>query len=424
MIFSTCRRAAAALMLLFLSGCATHQPIQYQISCNYTVRDPQFLWTMASLLGTSLRNGNDVRTLSNGDEIFPPMLAAISMAQKSITLESYTYEKGNIGKKFADALSERARAGVKVNVLLDAVGADDMDPASRKQMDAAGVHLREYNPFHLFEPFSYAKMDHRTHRKIMVVDGLVGFIGGVGIADQWTGHAQDAAHWRDNEYRVTGPVVGQLQAAFADNWMETTGVVLQGDEYFPLMPSGREGGMIAQMFRSSAEGGSQTMQLLFLLSVCGAGNTIRLETPYFVPDEQTQHYLMEARRRGVTVEVILPGDNSDMDFVRDASRASWGKLLQAGIEIYEYQPTMLHSKLLIVDDIWVSIGSSNLDNRSFGLNAEANLNVYDAKFAAQQVRIFEEDKTHSQRVTYDQWTHRPLFDKIRDAVAAPMSPEL
>ncbi len=412
------------LLLLLLPGCAQRQPIQFQIQANYTVHDPQFMTTMAGLLCAAPEGGNEIRTYSNGDEIFPAMLDAIAGAKKTITFEIYSYEKGNIGKTFADAFAARARAGVRVHILADAVGAATMESSWATQMQAAGVQFHVYHPFKPFDPASYPKMEHRTHRKLLVIDGQVGFIGGVGIGDEWTGHAQDSDHWRDNCYRVTGPAVSQLQAAFAENWIDTTGIVLQGGDYFPALAA-TQGGVTAQVFRnSSGSGGSQTMQLLFLLSIAAAGEHVRLETPYFVPDGQTTQYFLDARKRGVMIEVIVPGKYIDVSMVRDASRAKWGKLLEAGVAIYEFQPTMIHSKLMIVDDIWTSVGSSNLDNRSFGLNSEANLNVYDKRFAAQQIQLFEADKSRSLRITYDEWKHRPWPEKMQNALARPISPEL
>jgi len=415
-------------MLLFVAlgfaGCMTKPRLQYKISSDYTVKDPQFLQTMGNLLGAPLRGSNTVKTYQNGDEIFPAMLEAIRSAKKTITFETYVYEKGQVGKSFADAFAERARAGVKVHIMVDSLGAATMEAAWKEDLKAAGAQLYEYHPLRFLDLNSYPKLDHRTHRKILVIDGVIGFTGGVGIADEWNGHAQDPAHWRDNQYRVEGPVVGQLQGAFADNWMETTGEVLQGDDYFPALPAPLKDGMIAQVFKNSFESGSQNMQLLLLLSVAGAGRSIRLESPYFVLDGLTESYLIAARKRGVSVEVIVPGKHIDVPLVRNASRANWGNLLKAGVAIYEYQPTMLHSKLMVVDDLWVSIGSGNLDDRSFRLNAEANLNVYDAAFAAQQVRMFEEDKSHAKRVTLEQWEKRPWTEYLQNAFATPMRAEL
>ncbi|HLZ08221.1 MAG TPA: phospholipase D-like domain-containing protein [Chloroflexota bacterium] len=254
------------------------------------------------------------------------------------------------------------------------------------------------------------------------MDGVIGFTGGVGIADEWRGNAESPQQWRDNHYRVEGPVVGQLQAAFCDNWMQTTGRVLEGDIYFP--PTPQRGKMWGQMFRSSSAGGSENMELLFLLSIAAAGENIRMENAYFVPDSLTRKRLIEARKRGVKIQIIVPGKHIDQQIVRNASRAHWGELLKEGVEIYEFQPTMIHAKLLIVDDYWVSIGSSNLDNRSFRINDEANLNVMDHDFAAEQIGVFDKDLKRCSRMTYERWENRPLGVKIDNAISTLLEWEI
>src|SRR5579859_4803127 len=269
------------LIPLGMIGCAEDRPIYYQISSRYTVHDPQFARTVGNLLGPSLIPGNQVTTLMNGDQIFPAMLEAMRAAQKSITFETYVYWKGAIGKEFADVLSERAGKGVKVRVLIDWFGGDKIDKDYIREMTEAGAEVKEYHAFHIYNLDTWHNLDHRTHRKVLVVDGVIGFTGGVGIADEWRGNAESPQQWRDNHYRVEGPVVGQLQAAFCDNWMQTTGRVLEGDIYFP--PTPQRGKMWGQMFRSSSAGGSENMELLFLLSIAAAGENIRMENAYFVP---------------------------------------------------------------------------------------------------------------------------------------------
>ena len=411
---------AGGLAVLFLTaliglagGCSQDRPIYYQISSKYSVHDPQFAQTVGTLLGPPLLAGNRVETLVNGHQIFPAMLAAIRSAKRSITFETYIYWKGEIGQKFADALSERARAGVKTHVLIDWYGGDRIDQSYIKQMRGAGADVREYHAFHLYDPSTWGQLDHRTHRKILVIDGTIGFTGGVGIADQWHGNAQNADQWRDNHYRIEGPVVGQLQAAFCDNWMQTTGRVLEGDNYFPKIPPA--GTKWAQVFRSSATGGSENMELLYLFSIAGAAQNIRMISAYFDPDSLTRHNLIQATKRGVHIQIIVPGARIDQTVVRAASRAHWGEMLQKGIEIYEYQPTMIHVKQTIVDDYWVSIGSANMDNRSFRINDEANLNVMDSAFAADQIRLFEQDLKRSRQITYKLWQKRSLWEQIGDA---------
>jgi cardiolipin synthase len=311
---------------------------------------------------------------------------------------------------------------VHVHVLIDAVGGSRIDSAYIEDLRQAGAQVVFYHALKWFDIGSAARINNRTHRKLLVLDGTVAFTGGVGIADEWQGQAQDAEHWRDTHYRVEGPVVGQLQAAFMDTWMQETGEVLHDGSYFPALKD--TGTIFAQFFMSSYRGGSESMHLMYLLSIAGARRSIRLCSPYFIPEPQTIGTLLEARKRGVRIQIILPGPVMDEEIVRKASRSRWGELLAAGVEIYEYQPTMFHCKLMIVDEFWTSVGSSNLDNRSFSLNDEANLNVLDAAFAAQQARMFEADLTHCRPITYEAWSGRSAGDKIQDAAASLMGPQL
>lgn len=402
--------AATVIALNFTTG---EKKIERVIEQRYNVDDPQFLRAMGALLGPALVPGNQVKTLVNGDEIFPAMLQSIRGAQKTITFETFIYWTGDIGKSFADALSERARAGVHVHLLLDWVGSVKMEAKYLDQMKAAGVNIQQYHPLRWY---NLARMNNRTHRKLLVIDGKVGFTGGVGIAELWTGDAQDPDHWRDLHYRVEGPVVAQMQAAFMDNWMKTSGLVLHGSDYFPaLAPVGDQA---AQMFKSSPNEGSESMRLMYLLAINAAQHRLRIANAYFVPDDLTVKTLVEAAERGVDVQVLVPGTGIDTEMVRKASRARWGKLLKAGVRIYEYQPTMLHCKLMVVDDLWVSVGSTNFDNRSFRLNDEANLNVYDRAFAQQQNAIFDDDLRHAKAYDYARWERRPWTEKLLEHSAA------
>jgi cardiolipin synthase len=385
----------------------------------YAAADPQFLRTMSVLLGPPLIDGNRVETLLNGDQIFPSMLQAIEGATQTINFETYIYWSGEVGRRFADALAKRARAGVKVNVLVDWVGSQKMDDDSIETMKQAGVDIRKYRPLRWY---NLGRINNRTHRKLLVTDGRVGFTGGVGIADAWSGDAEDPQHWRDNHYRIEGPAVAQMQSAFMDNWTKVSGSVLHGDGYFPLQRTA--GNQHAQVFQSSSEGGSESMHLMYLLSIAAAVRTIDLAMAYFVPDEVTSAALISAMKRGVRVRLILPGKHIDAEFVRSASRASWGPLLQAGALIYEYQPTMYHVKLLIVDGVWSSVGSTNFDARSFRLNDEANLNVYDEPFAQMQTDSFNADLAKSRRISYEQWKARPWQEKLKEHAAALFSSQL
>jgi cardiolipin synthase len=380
---------------------------------------------MNSLLGPGLLPGNQIVTLRNGNEIFPAMIRAIRGAKRSINFETYIYWKGKVGRAFAEALADRARSGVAVHVILDWQGTRKLDHESLQSMKDAGIEIAEYNPVRPYRPsfwFRPQRLNNRTHRKLLIVDGKIGFTGGVGIADEWSGHAQDPRHYRDNHYRIEGPAVAELQAAFLDNWLRTNGSVLQGNDYFPPLPP--VGSYKAQTFKSSSRGGSESARLMYLTSIASASKTVRLASAYFVPDRSAIEAFVEAAHRGVKIEIIVPGRHIDRQTVRQASRATWPKLLATGVRIYEYQPTMFHCKYLIVDDLWVSVGSSNFDPRSFRLNAEANLNVLDTNFAAQQAKAFEQDKALSKEITLEMLKHQPIWDKVLNKAVTPLKPQL
>ena len=381
--------------------------IEETLSRRHGTNDAQFRRSMGVLLGPPILDGNQVEELINGDQIFPAMLEAIRSAEKTITFETFIYWSESIGKEFADALSERARAGVKVHVLLDFMGSAKLDAASIEQMRAAGIEVERYH-----KPiwWKFTRLNNRTHRKVLVIDGKLGFTGGVGIADQWRGDAQDKDHWRDSHFRVRGPVVGQMQAVFNDNWSKSTGVVLDGEEYFPALETA--GDMPAQMFSSSPTGGSESMHLMYLMTITAARKEILLSSSYFVPDKLALDALAEAAKRGVKIRIITPGKHIDTAIVRAASRESWGQLLEAGIQMAEYQHTMFHVKCLIVDGLLVSVGSTNFDNRSFSINDEANLNVFSREFAARQSEIFEADWKRSRQITLAEWENRPIMEKL------------
>ena len=383
-----------------------------QVPRLYSSGDAQFQRAISSLLGSGIVGGNRVEALINGDQIFPAMLEAIRSAETSITFETYIYWSGEIGRDFATALADRARAGIKVHVLLDWVGSGKIDDAYLKEMEKAGVEVRQ---FHKPAWYNLAKLNNRTHRKLLVVDGKTGFTGGVGIAPQWTGNAQDAKHWRDSHFRIDGPAVAQMQAVFMDNWLKETGQVMHGEAYFPALNS--VGDSKAQVFSSSPSGGSESMQLMYLLSITAAEKSIDLSSAYFVPDALTTRALTGALDRGVQLRIIMPGKIIDTETVRAASRGGWGPLLEAGAELYEYQPTMYHCKVMIVDRSLVSVGSTNFDNRSFRLNDEANLNIFDSAFAASQTEVFETDLRQARRVTHSEWESRPFKEKLLERLA-------
>ena len=411
--------ATLLVVVLAMNFKTSEKTLERKIEHRYGTNDPQYRREMGVLLGPGIIAGNTVTDLENGDEIFPAMLEAIHSAQKTITFETYIYWSGDIGQQFADALSERARAGVTVKVMIDWMGSIKMEDALLEQIKKAGAEVHQYRPL---KWYNLGRLNNRTHRKLLVIDGRIGFTGGVGVADQWGGHAQDADHWRDLHFRIEGPVVAQVQAAFNDNWIKTTGEVLNGADYFPtLEPVGE---MDAHMFVASPAGGSESMHLMYLMSIAAAERSIDLQAAYFVPDDLIIKALLAARHRGVRVRVILPGKHIDSETVRLASKAHWGELLLGGVEIYEYQPTMMHNKLLIVDGIMTSVGSTNFDVRSFQLNDEASLNVYDAAFAARMTAVFEEDLKPTVRYSYQMWKKRPMKDKLIEKFVLPIKSQL
>ena len=406
---------AIVMLLLYVNLSSSERKVEHPIPHLYATGDSQFVRTMGSLLGPAFVRGNRVTSLLNGDQVFPAMLAAIRSARRTITFENYIYWSSAVGREFTEALSERARAGVRTHLLLDWAGSQKADRDDLERMRRSGVEVVLYRTPRWYQ---LSRLNQRTHRKLLVVDGRIGFTGGVGIGDQWLGHAQDRDHWRDSQFRAEGPVVAQLQAAFMDDWFETERVVLDGPGYFPdLDPVGSE---LAQVFRSSPGDGNGSLRLMYLLAIASAAQRILIANAYFVPDQMMVDMRVAARRRGVQVDILVPGPILDAQLVRRASRGQWGPLLEAGVRIYEYQPTMYHVKQMVVDDVWVSVGSTNLDDRSFRLNQEVNLNVLDPGFGAEQARTFAEDRDRSRRITLEEWRQRPLWERIQERFAGVM----
>ncbi|EIL91285.1 phospholipase D-like domain-containing protein [Rhodanobacter spathiphylli] len=393
--------------------------LQQRIGHVSAVESVQFRREMGALLGTGVSTGNAVQDFQNGAEIFPAMLASIHAARHSINLETYIYWSGNVSKEFVAALTERARAGVKVRVLADWVGSTRMKQEVVDALRAGGVRF-EY--FHPLSWYAIDRVNNRTHRKLMVVDGKVAFNGGVGIADAWDGDGTQPDHWRDMQFRVEGPAAAQMQAIFGSNWLATTGEVLLGPDYYPDIPAG--GDLDVQAYASSPQGGSQNMQLMYLMAINGARRSIDLECAYFVPDELTLTALRDALARGVRVRLVVPGPHVDSAVVRDASQAQWGAMLQAGARMYRYQPSLFHNKLMVVDGYLTIAGSANFDNRSFQLNDESNIAIYDHAFAAHMIDVIEQDLARSQELTLPQWRARPWRQRASDWLSSTMSAQL
>lgn len=378
---------------------------------------------MSHLLGAPLVASNGVVELLNGDKTFGAMLRAIEQAEKTITIEQFIWSSGEVSSYLVEALCERARAGVKVHVIVDALGSFKLKRQDIQQMKTAGVEFKRFNPpivFNLTLPFKLLGINHRTHRKLMVVDGRIGFIGGVCISDRWAGDGE-TNQWRDTHFRVEGPVVAQMQAIFTRNWLKARSKVLHGPDYFPEPQRG--GTMMAQSFASGPKEGAEQARLTYLLSMAAARKNIRLSHAYFVPSKLAVETLLEARKRGVQVEIIIPG-KSDNFAVSSAARSRWGKLLKAGVEFYQYEPTLYHCKIMIVDDVWATVGSVNFDEKSFRHNDEANLNVFDRDFATTLTKSFEEDKKQSRRLTLEAFKKRSWFSKFLDFFVGSFHTEL
>ena len=374
------------------------------------VGDEAFMRAAEALTGAPISTGDDVELLINGDAIFPAFLETIRDAEHTINLVTYVCWRGDIVGDIADALAEKARAGVEVNVLLDAVGTVKMESRHVKAMRDAGVRVERFRPL---KPYALRRLNNRTHRKILVADGRVGMTGGVGIAEEWTGNAEDPDHWRDTHVRVRGPVVRGLQGAFAENWLEATGEVLVGPHHLPDLDPVDDGGPM-QVVRSSATVGDTSMEALYFLALASARERMDLTAAYFAPRPAFIDVLCDAAKRGVEVRVLVPGPHIDKEFVRIAGRASYDELLECGVRIFEYQPTMLHAKTLCIDGVWSSVGSVNFDNRSFQLHDEATLCVQSTRLAERLTEQFERDLACSEEIRPGRWDGRPRFQRVQE----------
>ena len=409
----------AALVIVALNLLPERREVREPIPHEFAVSDPQFQRTMNSVFGSDLKPGHRIETLLNGDRIFPPMLDAIAGATDTINFLTYIYWSGEIAETFATALAAKAREGVEVRVLLDWVGSIPFEQRLIDIMEAGGGDVHRFRPL---KWYSIDRVNNRTHRKLLIVDGTLGFTGGVGIGDQWRGDARNSDEWRDNHYRVEGPVVADMQAAFAENWLEATNEVLQGDRFYPEHED--VGELLAQHVKSSPTGGSRSMHQMMLMALAAADSRIRIAMGYFAPDDVMIAQLLDARQRGVEIDVLIPGDEIAVPLVRRASRHDWGTLLGAGIRIHEYQQTNYHLKLVVVDEHWSTIGSANFDERSFRLNDESNLNVHDREFAQEQIAVFDADMALSREITLEEWRSRSGWDKMLDWGASLLRTQL
>ena len=408
---------AAALVVPTLAGCAHQSPVLRLPALE--MGHPTFAATVAAYTGSPVVGGNRVEVLLNGDEIFPAKLRAIRSARRTINYAQYVFEEGKPAQDVAQAMAERCRAGVTVNVLLDAVGALALPTEYRDIMTNAGCRVEIFRPL---SPFAIDKVNNRNHRRILVADGRMGITGGSGTSGKWGGDGKTQDHWRDTDVWIEGPVVEQLQGAFVENWLEATGIALGGRDYFPA-PLEAKGHASAQAVRSSPAGGSAAMYTMFLLAMASARRSIYITNPYFLPDDKMVETLVRTARNRVRVVLLLPGA-IDHNIVKQASRAELGRLLEAGVEVYEYRAALLHAKTMVVDSRWATVGSTNLDRRSFALNDEINLVVYDEAIAHRLERIFEADLARSRRITYEGWRNRSMMSRFLEFLALPVRDQM
>jgi cardiolipin synthase len=367
-------------------------------------RYPDYL---ARLLGHRLTMGDAVSVLTDGDVAFPAMLSAIAGAQHRVSFETYIFEEGRIATEFAEALADAARRGADVRVILDSIGSKKADPKTISEMKDAGVHLSWFNPI---AGYKFEEANYRTHRKALVIDGERAFVGGIGIADHWAFDAEDDPKWRDTHLDLRGPVALDVEAAFDEHWIESGNIVAPD----PLTHVPPEGAGRTITVWSSPEGGASSMKLLYLLAVGAARQRLDIQSPYFITDESTKWSLLDARKRGVRVRVLVEGDITDAKPVKYASRALYAPLLAAGVEIFEYQPSMMHTKAMMIDDAFTMAGSANFDNRSLELNEELNVVVFDPRVTARLRDDFERDVARSKRLTYETWRARPLWTRANE----------
>jgi cardiolipin synthase A/B len=406
------------LVLILTLGCAKVLPV-YQMP-DILVGEPSFFPTIEAYTDAPIVGGNRIELLFNGDETFPVMLRDIKTAKSTITFAQYLYEDGSISYEFAQAFSDRCRAGVQAHILIDNQGSQKIPGEIPAMMRDAGCHVeffRRVEAQQVFLPWKLLKYNYRNHRRVLVIDGRVGFTGGYGISEAWTGDGRTEDHWRETNARVEGPVVKYLQAAFTESWLEATGALLGGDGYFPrLEPRGK---VSAQMVKSSPIGGSFQNYMLFLLSITSAKKSILITNSYFIPDDTMIEALLKAAARGVRVVILVPG-KIDHQITYRASRSNYGRMLLGGIQIFEYMPALMHAKTMVVDGVWATVGSTNFDNRSFALNEELNLTVYDSGIAQRLEEAFEQDLKYSRKITYEEWSSRGIGERIYEIFAFPV----
>ncbi|MBA2303823.1 MAG: cardiolipin synthase B [Acidobacteria bacterium] len=388
------------LVFLFTPG------INYHLAKRTSVHADDFLYTLQSTCQAALHHGNRVSVFTNGPQFYPAMLDAIRSATRSINLECYIFQPGRIADQFIDALSERARIGVNVTIVVDAIGSFSLWGRPLRRLRKDGCRVATYQQIHWHR---LARLNNRTHRELLIVDGRIAFIGGAGIADWW-GYPSKGPPWRDTMARIEGPLVAALQGVAAENWLECCGEIMTGTDYFPNLEAAGE--TTAFVIKSSPSDRATASRVAFQLLLEGADHHVRISTPYFLPDRALRLALVNLAKRGVAVDVIVPGPHTDQRWVRLASRRMWGQLLEAGVRIHEYRAGMTHNKVLIVDELWVVLGTTNLDNRSFEHNDEINVALRDPDVAARLLTDYRQDLLDSDEITAERWQRRPLWEKV------------
>lgn len=401
--------------LLFLALFEPGLPYRVSRSTGERLDDPHFVRMLEALTGAHLHYASSFEVLTNGDSFYESELAAIRSAQRTINLEAYIFSKGELTRRFVEALTERQRAGVRVNLLIDAIGAFSQTSSYFKTLTDAGGELRWYHPLRWN---TWPRINNRTHRELLIIDGSTGFVGGAGFADHWYKGTKKDPAWRDTMVRVQGEAVTGLQSIFAENWLESSGEILTGYEFFPFAQAqGRTTAMVVGS--SPTTGRSTSARVLFQTLIASATRTIHITTPYFLPDTSARAELIRAiRERGVSVQIVVPGKHNDHLLTRRSSRRLYGELLQAGAKIYEYKPAMIHTKSMVIDGMWGIVGSTNFDGRSFGINDEVNLSVLDRAFAQRLDQDFFQDVSGSDEITYEEWKQRPVFERAHEFFGA------
>jgi cardiolipin synthase len=401
------------LLSSWLAGCAS-TPAPLTVPSMH-IDDPAFRTSLEAFAGAPILGDNRVDILLNGEETFPALLDAIRSAERTITFEAYIFHEGKVADQIVGAFVERCKAGVRVAILLDAHGADGLPERYIQNLRDAGCTLvSDFRPLRLW---SLERTNKRNHRRIMVIDGRVGFTGGYGVDDTWSGNGRTEGRWRETNVRLQGPIVQSLQEAFVEHWREATSVLLGGKDYFPYPPvTVKDVPVLAQVVRSSPLQGNDAMYRVFLQAISSARTSILISTPYLLPGEQLTEALLDAVRRGVRVRVLIPSvvKSSGVEFVTQASqREAFGALLDGGVQLHEYSPALLHTKMMIIDGTWATVGSTNLDNRSMAMNDELNVMFYDRTIAKRLEEVFAADVAYSHKVSREQlenreWLHRAL----------------